>query len=64
MSHLEAVATLEAEAERGWRDPELTSLFRELNISCTTATPGTVVSLAEGDDIRASLESMQRELLK
>jgi putative two-component system response regulator len=64
MSHLEAIATLEAEAERGWRDPELVSLFRELNTSLTIATPQTVGGLAGDGDIRASLEIMQRELLK
>jgi putative two-component system response regulator len=64
LSHQEAIATLEEEAERGWRDPELVSLFRELNVPLTSAAPQTMVSLAEDSDFRASLENMQRELLR
>lgn len=63
-THAEAIELLQQEADRGWRDAELVSLFREVCGSVTELAPQSLVDLANDDDMRASLENMRRELLK
>ncbi len=63
-SHDESIDVLQREADRGWRDPELVSLFREVSGSLTLLSPDIVLDLREDDDTRASLENMRRQLLK
>jgi putative two-component system response regulator len=63
-THLESLDVLQAEADRGWCDPELVSLFREISGSLTVLAPQTVANLAEDTDVRVSLENLRRELLK
>ena len=63
-THQESLDLLQQEADRGWRDPELVSLFREISGSLTVLAPQTVVDPAEDTDVRVSLENMRRELLK
>ncbi len=56
----EALEVMEEEARRGWRDPELVSLLREL-------TAGKIATAAEDlrpDAVEASLENMRLALLK
>jgi len=63
-THQESLDLLQQEADRGWSDPELVSLFREIGDSLTILGPQTVVDPAEDSDVRVSLENMRRELLK
>ena len=63
-THLESLDVLQAEADRGWCDPELVSLFREISGSLAILAPGTVADPAEDTDMRQSLENMRRQLLK
>jgi len=59
----EALSTLEAEAHRGWRDPELVPLFQQ-SIEKFGAGKGVEPNWAEVGGIGESLENMRRELLK
>jgi putative two-component system response regulator len=63
-THLESLDVLQAEADRGWSDPELVSLFREISGSLTVLALQTVTDPVEDSDVRGSLENMRRELLK
>jgi putative two-component system response regulator len=63
-THPESLEVLQAEADRGWCDPELVSLFREVSGSLTIPALQTVMDSAEDGDVRVSLENMRRELLK
>ena len=63
-THRESLDMLQAEADRGWRDPELVSLFREIGGSLTIFAPQTAANLAEDSEVGVSLENMRRELLK
>lgn len=62
LHHDDAIGIMEEESRRGWRDPELISLFRQVSSS-----PGLVQELAEWGEpgaMRESLDAMNRELLK
>ena len=73
MSHEEALQVLEEESARGWRDPDLISIFREV----TSATPSGILSTppecmptCEPADVNAvkmmqsSLGKMQKQLVE
>lgn len=62
LPHVEAVRTMEEEARRGWRDPELTSLFTEIAAASLKSEPG-CCDPAEFT-IPASLANLIRELRK
>ncbi|MBK5291885.1 MAG: response regulator [Acidobacteriia bacterium] len=57
-SPTEAMQMLEAETRRGWRDPDLVSLFQECGKKIVLRKP------VETDGIHLSLEAMNRQLLK
>lgn len=63
-THEDSLEVLQSEADRGWRDPELISLFREVSGSLAVFAPQAVVTLADDADIQASLENLRRELLR
>jgi putative two-component system response regulator len=63
-THEESLGVLQAEADRGWSDPELVPLFREISDSLTVLALQTVTDPVEDSDVRVSLENMRRELLK
>jgi putative two-component system response regulator len=63
-THADSIGVLQEEADCGWRDAELVSLFREIGDSLAGAAPQTGVNWVEESDVRASLENMRRELLK
>jgi len=63
-THEESLQIMQSEADCGWRDTELVSLFREVSGSLGVFTPQAALDLSEDSDIRASLENMRRELLK
>jgi len=54
----EAMEIMDAETKRGWRDPELVSLFQECCKKITLCKP------AESDGIHLSLDAMNRQLLR
>ena len=59
-----AIEIMEEETRRGWRDPELVLLFREL---CRNKFQGTLAGeMLHGNQqtVAKSLENMQRNLLK
>jgi len=56
----ESLAILQLEAERGWRDPELVSLFREISGSVLAPEVLSDSEQAEEADMRTSLENMRR----
>jgi putative two-component system response regulator len=64
LSDEKALEIIEDEARRGWRDPELVLLFREL---CRNRFQGTLAGemlYGSQPQITASLENMRRNLLK
>jgi putative two-component system response regulator len=63
-SHEDALEVLQREADYGWRDPELVSLFREISGSVSLLSPGVAVPVGGEEDLRVSLENMRRQLLK
>lgn len=63
ISWREAIAILEEEKRRGWRDPELVALFRAICEGRTGLPRAQCVEL-EPDAVRASLENMRVALLQ
>jgi putative two-component system response regulator len=70
LAHAEAMDILNQEAMRGWRDPELVSLFGELSagsIAGIAAEAGIAITATETIDLKgmqASLQNMQRHLIE
>lgn len=63
LSSEEALNLLESEVQRGWRDPELVALFRELCLSPRQGEFSDVLlPLPENGTIQQSLENMHRGL--
>ncbi|MCS7315297.1 MAG: HD domain-containing phosphohydrolase [Bryobacterales bacterium] len=63
LSWQEAVAILEEETRRGWRDPHLVAVFRAICEGKTQLPRGQCLNL-EPDAVRASLENMRVALLQ
>jgi len=63
-SHDRALTIMREEAKRGWRDPELVALFREMFPDPPPAATGPVAELVGATPMRRSLDAMKRELLK
>lgn len=63
LSHEEAIAVIEEEARRGWRDPELVALFRECLSSALPSKPQLLAPEISGPpSVMASLENMRAHL--
>ncbi len=60
LSHEEAIGVLELEVQRGHRDPELVSLFKE--VSSRSLQPGADSSLPDQGSFGSSLESLDRHV--
>jgi putative two-component system response regulator len=64
-THEQSLEILNEEVRRGWRDPELVSLFEELSTSAIReAGANGLLQWPEVDTMHASLENMRRQLLK
>jgi putative two-component system response regulator len=60
-SHDQAIAIMQEEARRGWRDPELVPLFAEIANPLHTADP---TPWRESAEMQESLENMRRHLAR
>ena len=60
-SHDQAIAMMQEEARRGWRDPELVPLFAEIARPLQTGDPST---WRESADMQDSLENMRRHVTR
>ena len=60
-SHDQAIAIMQEEARRGWRDPELVPLFAEIASPLKTADP---TPWRESAEMQQSLENMRRHLAR
>lgn len=58
-SHDQAIAMMQEEAKRGWRDPELVPLFAEIAHPLQTADP---TPWRESAEMQESLENMRRHI--
>ncbi len=64
VSRTKALDILEREARRGWREPELVRLFRELSEhSLCTVEEGSLLPSTPAESIRQSLENMRAAVL-
>jgi putative two-component system response regulator len=65
LSHEEAMQVLDQEVRRGWRDPELISLFQAISSGVRSGrTPLEMYEAMALDDMRQSLDNMHRQLAK
>jgi putative two-component system response regulator len=60
-SHDQAIAIMQEEARRGWRDPELVPLFAQIANPLETADP---TPWRESAEMQESLENMRRHLAR
>ncbi|MBI4877924.1 MAG: response regulator [Acidobacteria bacterium] len=63
-THADSLRIIQEETDRGWRDPELVSLFQEISASLCSFAPQPHPEWPEECSTHVSLENMQRELLK
>jgi putative two-component system response regulator len=60
----DALAIMQAETERGWRDPVLMKAFRELHDTAVLRAVGAKHECKDLDGVRASLRNLSRQLAK